>query len=410
MASPDSVGVMNIGTSAEASWQLAVARCPKQMLHGPCAGVGDDHGCEVPSVGSCSFLEALDAWPYPSPERTRTPLRDAVRHAVPAGLPASADPAAAPVEQGRVPAAARAAESFRAVAARRPMVVADLPAAPLSADALRASADVLAPAADACLLGDHGGARVQFPPSYRARLLTERGVAVWAGVTCRDRNRVALEGEIAACVDAGVTAVHCVTGDHPALGHRADASAVFDLDCIGVADLARGRGPLVSAAHAPAAPPRQHRLSRLLAKIDAGVEVVFVDHCGGPDQVGDAAAELRDAGFGGLVLACVPVVTSATTAAVVASFAAGRLPVGYLERVLDAADPREAGVRAGADLAERMLALPGIDGVNLSGGAEPGHELAAAHAAADISRRVLGATRDVGTARDVGAVRLRVTR
>ena len=47
------------------------------------------------------------------------------------------------------------------------------------------------------LLGDHPGARVQFPPSYRALLLRGRGIGVWAGLNCRDRNRVALEGELA---------------------------------------------------------------------------------------------------------------------------------------------------------------------------------------------------------------------
>ncbi|CAO5237504.1 conserved hypothetical protein [Frankia sp. AgKG'84/4] len=365
-ASPDSVGVLNIGAFAEATWGGAVARCPKQMVHGPCAGVSEDGRCEVPDTGPCSFLDAVDAWPYP------------------AALPvAGAD---GPGAAGRSDAAA----AFRAVAAVRPVVVADLPAAALSADSLRASAGVLAGAADACLLGDHGGARVQFPPSYRARLLTDLGVAVWTGINCRDRNRVALEGEIAACADAGVTGLHCVTGDHPALGHRADAPGVFDLDSLDVVALARGRGPLVSVAHAPAAPPADRRLSRLVAKIDVGADVVFVDHCGGLGPLADAVAALRESGFDGTVLGCVPVVTSAATAVVVASFAGPRLPAGYLEGIMNAVDPRLTGVRAGAQLAERMLAVPGVDGINLSGGAQPGHELAAAGATAEIARRVLG--------------------
>ncbi|WP_157488660.1 methylenetetrahydrofolate reductase C-terminal domain-containing protein [Pseudofrankia sp. DC12] len=401
---------MDIGSHATAAWRDAAARCPKTMAHGPCAGVGADGACEVPGFGTCAFLDvaAVD-WPY-----ART-----------LGAAAPGSDGAAATSQERHPAVA----TFLAAAGTRPVVVADLPTAPLSAASLLASAATLAGAADACLLGDHGGARVQFPPSYRARLLADAGVPAWVGINCRDRNRVAIEGEIAACLDAGAVAVHCVTGDHPALGHRPDAAAVFDLDSVGVVALtaaaaAGGGGALCSVSHAPATPPTDRRLARLLTKIDAGADVVFVDHCGGPGPVADAVGELRAAGFGGLVLACVPVVTSAASAAVVASFAGDRLPAGYLDRitggtaadwmphanghgpaVLTAAETAEietaeietaeietAGIAEGTELAERMLEIPGVDGVNLSGGAPPGQEVALAAAMAEIARRVLSAS------------------
>src|SRR5258708_3409533 len=104
-------------------------------------------------------------------------------------------------------------------------------------------------------------------PTPDARLLAEEGIAPWAGINCRDRNRVAIEGEIAACVDAGVVGLHCVTGDHPSTGHRPDARPVFDLDCVEVIELARPSGALCSTAHAPSAAPTERRLARLLAKI-----------------------------------------------------------------------------------------------------------------------------------------------
>jgi 5,10-methylenetetrahydrofolate reductase len=357
------------------------------MAHGPCAGVDADGACEVPGFGTCTFLGVRAAdWPYARSLGATPPGPDAGLNGVANARP---HPTVA---------------AFRAAAATRPVVVADLPAAPLSAASLRASAAALAGAADACLLGDHGGARVQFPPSYRARLLADEGLAAWVGLNCRDRNRVAIEGEIAACLDAGAVAVHCVTGDHPALGHRPDAAAVFDLDSVDLVALAaaataRDGGALCSVAHAPATPPTDRRLARLLTKIDMGADVVFVDHCGGAGPVAAAVGELRAAGFGGLVLACVPVVTTAASAAVVASFAGDRLPAGYLDRItggtagLTAAEITEietAGIAEGTELAERMLEIPGVDGVNLSGGAPPGQEVALAAAMAEIARRVLG--------------------
>jgi 5,10-methylenetetrahydrofolate reductase len=301
-----------------------------------------------------------------------------------------------------------AAADFLAAAAARPVVVADLVAPALSADGVRACAAEIAGFADACLTGDHPGARVQFPPSYRAGLLAGEGVTAWAGINCRDRNRVAIEGEIAACADAGVAGVHCVTGDHPGTGHRPDAAAVFDLDSIELVELAGTVGPLparplCSVAHAPAAPPAAKRLARLLAKVSAGADVVFVDHCGGAGPLADAVAAVREAGFDGLVLCCVPVVTSAGTARVLASFAADRLPAGYLDAIMSAPDPAEAGVAAAVHFAEAVLAVPGVDGVNLSAGAGPGQERHVMRAVAEVSRRVLGA-RVSGRPRSAGQV------
>jgi methylenetetrahydrofolate reductase (NADPH) len=371
--------VTNIRALAGDAWAAAAVRCPKHMTHGPCAGVRADWSCEVAGAGRCSYLDVPDRdWPYAGA-------------LVPASGVGTLIPEAAPPW----PRSAAAA-SFLATAAARPVVVADLVARALSADGVRACAAEIAGSADACLTGDHPGARVQFPPSYQARLLADEGVTAWAGINCRDRNRVAIEGEIAACADAGVAGVHCVTGDHPGAGHRLDAAAVFDLDSIELVELASTAAalparPLCSVAHAPAAPPAGKRLGRLLAKINAGADVVFVDHCGGAGQLADAVAALREAGFDGLVLCCVPVVTSAGAAEVVASFAADRLPPGYLDAIMSAPDPAESGVTAAVHFAEAVLAVPGVNGVNLSGGAIPGQELDATRAMAEVSRRVLGA-------------------
>jgi 5,10-methylenetetrahydrofolate reductase len=322
---------------------LAREACPKHMTHGPCAGVTDGGACEVPSAGLCPYTSE---WPFDTVAGARL----------------------------RLP---------------KPFVLTDLPSAPTDTASLRAGARLLAGTADAFLLGDHGAERVQFPPSYRARVLAEEGLAAWPGINCRDRNRVALAGELAACRDAGVAGVHCVTGDHPALGHRPDARAVFDLDSIELTALARDLDLVVSVAHAPASPPLAVRLPRVLTKVSAGADVVIVDHCGGAGPVHAAVDALRAAGFAGTVLACVPVATDDFSAAVLASFASGRLPPGYLAGIYEAPDPRDAGIAAAVSLARQLLAHPGVDGVNLSAGTSAGHELAIARDLATIGRELL---------------------
>jgi 5,10-methylenetetrahydrofolate reductase len=261
-------------------------------------------------------------------------------------------------------------------------VLADLPTAPLSRAALLRSADLLADGVDAVLIGDHPGARVQFPPSYRTLLLRDRGVAVWAGLNCRDRNRVALEGELAALADAGAAAVHCVTGDHTAVGHRPDAAPVFDLDATRLAALARAAGLVVSVAESPCAPPAGLRPARLTEKVRAGAQVCVVNHAGGRAAVAEFVASGPDIPY----IACVPVVLGPAQARLLAAFPGVVLPPGFLDAILAARDPVVAGIDAAVRLAEELLDVPGVRGVDLGAVPVKGEEDATCRALATVGR------------------------
>ena len=209
---------------------------------------------------------------------------------------------------------------------------------------------------------------------------------MWAGLNCRDRNRVALEGELAALAALEVAGVHCVTGDHPAVGHRPDTAAVFDLDSTRLAALARLHGHLVSVAESPAGPPVSERPARLAEKVRAGADMCFVNHCGPPSAVAEFIARYpADESAPGFI-ACLPVVIDAGSAALLASFTSLVLPAGFLDEILRASDPAAAGIAAAVAMGRAMLAVPGVRGVNLSGGPHPGGELLFARALAEIGR------------------------
>ena len=337
--------------------------CPKRMVYGPCGGVMADGGCEVDAALPCPFVDA-----------------PTVRWAGPDAT-AQAPTGAAPPDAGG-PGAGDAARVAAAWAATRPLVLADLPTAALDRAALLRSADLLAEGVDAVLIGDHPGARVQFPPSYRALLLRDRGVAVWAGLNCRDRNRVALEGELAALADAGAAAVHCVTGDHTAVGHRPDAAPVFDLDATRLAAAARATGLLVSVAESPCAPPAARRPARLAEKVRAGAQVCIVNHAGGRAPVAEFVAAGPEIPY----IACVPVVLGAAQARLLAAFPGLVLPPGFLAGILDAPDPVVAGIDAAVRLAGELLGVPGVRGVDLGAVPVAGEEAATCRALATIGR------------------------
>ncbi len=357
------------------------------MTYGPCGGVTAAGACEV-DPAPCVFLDRSTVpWSPPAADRP-----DAVP---PDAAPPDAAPADAVPPDAVPPASAAGAHRMRALIAARPIVVADFPARALDAESLSACARVLAGRVDAVLVGDAGNARVQFPPSYRAHLIQAAGVAAWSGLTCRDRNRVAMEGELAALAHVGVAAVHCVTGDHTLTGHRPDARPVFDLDSTRAAHLAHDAGLLVSVGEAPATRPVERRPQRLLEKMRAGAEICFVNHAGGAGPVGRFIGQAQDLGVTMGFVPCIPAVFDHESALLLRSFTSLVLPEGYLEGILAAADPLAAGVRAATDLAHACLALDGVVGVNLSGGPGPGGEPAFAEALATVADRI-GVSRAAG--------------
>ena len=346
----------------------ALLECPKRMEYGPCGGVEFDGTCEV-APHRCVFLDLPTVrWHGVASEEP----------------PGRSDPVPeSPVSSGAV--------EMRALMAVRPVVVADFPARALDGRSIDECAGILAGSVDAVLAGDAGSARVQFPPAYRASLIRAAGLQVWTGFNCRDRNRVAMEGELAALAHVGVAGVHCVTGDHTNTGQRPDALPVFDLDSTEAASLARASGHLVSVAEAPATPPVDRRPDRLLEKFRAGAEVCFVNHAGGAAPVAAFISRAQDLGATMAFIPCLPVVVDRDSAELLRTFTTLVLPDGYLERILAARDPFTEGVAAAVELGLEMLAIEGVAGVNLSGGAGPGREAWFAEALAQISRGVGGA-------------------
>jgi len=344
-----------------------VEACPKHMEYGPCGGVEFDGSCEV-APHRCVFLD----------------LPTVRWHGV------VSDRAAGESDPVPEPPVSAGATAMRALIATRPVVVADLPARALDASSIVQVGGILAGQVDAVLAGDAGPARVQFPPAYRASLIQAAGLAVWAGVNCRDRNRVAIEGELAALAEVGVVGVHCVTGDHTHTGARPDAAPVFDLDSTELAALARGAGHFVSVAEAPATPPVDRRPDRLLEKFRAGAEICFVNHAGGAAPVASFVARAQGVGATMGFIPCIPIVVDRESAELLRTFTTLVLPDGYLDRILGATDVFAEGVAAAVELGREFLAIDGVVGVNLSGGTGPGREAWFAEALATVGSALGG--------------------
>lgn len=339
-----------------------VAGCPKDMAYGPCGGVNADGSCEVVPA-PCVFLGR------------ELPVRWA----------GDASPLA---DDGD--ASTAAGREIQQIAGRRPLVFTGFPVRAMSSDAVGPSANALLGSVDAVLSGDAGRSRVQFPPSYRAALITATGLRLWMGFNARDRNRTALERELASLRAIGAAGIHCVTGDHTETGDRPDARPVFDLESTTTIPRARALGMLTSFAESPAAPPVESRGARVAQKQRAGGQLCLTQYAGDADELAEFVAQCRSAGATAPVLPGVPLVVDREGAALLASFHAAKLPTGFIDALFAARDVRAAGIRLAIEYGRALFETGVVGGVVIAGGSRPGDEVAYAADLATVARELGG--------------------
>jgi len=264
------------------------------------------------------------------------------------------------------------------------VIVTDLRVRPFDRRSIEAVTRTLAPASDAVLVGEHH-VRPDFPPTQMADLVRAAGGEAWVTLTCRDRNRVVLESELAGLAAAGVAGVHCVTGDSRARSVRDDATQVFDLDGTRLAALAAAAGLCPSVAATPAAPPLAQRAARLFEKQRAGAQVCFVNHAGGSAGVERFVVAARRRGVTIPFVPCVAVITDRASLVVLERFPGLVIDPALRQAVLDATDGRAVGIAAAIEEGLRMLRIEGVVGVNLSGSATSGPEHESARIMAEVA-------------------------
>ena len=134
---------------------------------------------------------------------------------------------------------------------------------------------------------DGSGANCHMSSVGICALLTRVGYAPILQISCRDRNRIAIQGDVLGAAAMGVNNVLCLTGDGVEAGDHPGAKPVFDLDCMSLLEtirIMRDEGRFLSgrkiatppalflgAAINPFAPPYDYRPLRLAKKIEVSL-------------------------------------------------------------------------------------------------------------------------------------------
>ena len=161
---------------------------------------------------------------------------------------------------------------------------------------------------DAINVTDNQGACMRMSPLAVARFLVELGYEPILQVTCRDRNRMALQSDLLAAAAFGIENLLLLTGDHPKFGDHKGSRAVFDLDSVqllkAVTNLEQGvdmagrslcRAPkfFPGAAVAPAAEPQSLTLKKFRKKIVNGARFFQTQAIFQQDKLESFMAEAR---------------------------------------------------------------------------------------------------------------------
>ena len=237
---------------------------------------------------------------------------------------------------------------------------------------------------DAINATDGSGANCHMSSVGVCSLLTRKGYAMVMQVSCRDRNRIAIQGDVLGAAAMGVTNILCLTGDGVQAGDQPNAKPVFDLDCISLLQtvtVMRDQGEFLSgrelttpprvflgAAANPFGPPLDYRPVRLEKKINAGAQFVQTQYCFDLEQLRNYMTQVRDMGLTErcYILVGVGPMPSARTAGWIRDNVPGvHIPDPVIKRLLSAQDQREEGVRICVEMIQAVREIEGVHGVHI---------------------------------------------
>ncbi|MDH3473369.1 MAG: methylenetetrahydrofolate reductase [Rhodospirillales bacterium] len=257
---------------------------------------------------------------------------------------------------------------------------------PLSADAgtLIAKAAPLKGLADAVNVTDAAGARAAMSSFAAAAILVREGIEPVLQLTCRDRNRIAIAGDLIGAAAQGVHNMLVLHGDAPEGGDQPEAKPVHDLDSRAVMNLARqmrDQGTLpsgrrieppprlfIGGADTPFDPPPDWQPKGLVAKAEAGADFAQTQFCFDPAVAGRYMARLAEAGLTErikVILGVGPLASARSARWMNDTLHGVTVPGAVIERLERAADQAAEGRKLCVELIQGLREIPGVAGVHV---------------------------------------------
>lgn len=237
---------------------------------------------------------------------------------------------------------------------------------------------------DAMNATDGSGGNCHMSSVGMCALLTRRGYAMVMQITCRDRNRIAIQGDVLGAAAMGVANILCLTGDGVQAGDHPEAKPVFDVDSMSMLTMLKGmrddsqflsgrkltKAPpiLLGAAENPFAPPLDYRSLRLKKKVAAGAQFVQTQYCFDMEILQNFMAAVRDQGLHErvFILPGVGPLASAKSAEWIRTHVPGvHIPDDVIKRLQGAKDQAQEGVNICIEILQQLKEIEGVHGAHV---------------------------------------------
>ena len=240
----------------------------------------------------------------------------------------------------------------------------------------------LSPWFDAVNATDNPAAHAHTSNTTTAIAMAMHGLEPIMQIDCRDKNRLAIQSDMAGAALHGITNISLLTGDDVTAGDEPEARRVFDVDSAQAINIARimttgkylsGRtiSPApdfyIGAVENAAAPPFEYRIQRALKKHRAGAKFLQLQICYHPDRleafckgVAEVAPDLK------LIPTLVLVKGSRGLGFMNDKVPGIDVPASTLARVQNASDPSVEVNKLTLELAKHALSLPGVRGLHIT--------------------------------------------
>lgn len=250
-------------------------------------------------------------------------------------------------------------------------------------DIVRKKAKEMKGVIDAANVTDNQTAIVRMSSIAASYLSLQEGVEPVVQMTCRDRNRIALQSDLLGAYALGLRNLLCLSGDHQSFGNHPQSKNVYDLDSIQLIQaldrmkkdrvFISGRTVkkpaefFLGATANPFADPEELQLIRLHKKINAGAQFIQTQAIYDVERFSRWMEKVRAAGLHKRVyiMAGILVNKSLKSIEMTQKVAGMDVPDSFAERMRKASSQEEEGLAIALELIDSVRKIEGISGIHI---------------------------------------------
>jgi len=251
---------------------------------------------------------------------------------------------------------------------------------------IKDKAEIVKGYADAYNITDNQTAVVRLSSMAGCFILLEMGLEPIMQMTCRDRNRIALQSDVLGAASIGVRNILFISGDHKSSGNHPDAKGVYDLDSIQLVKIVRDMRDngifqsgdkilagnpniFIGAAANPFADPYEFRVDRLEMKIEAGADFIQTQSVFNLDKFNVWMDDVRSRGLDKdvhILAGITPLKSLKMTERMKFHVPGVDIPDDIYNRIKNADDPKKVGHDIALGLINEIKKIKGVHGLHIT--------------------------------------------